>query len=313
MKGLELAEKFYKEYGEKMINEDFSHIKEYLAVGLVGSGSECLGFDDSISQDHDFEAGFCIFIPDEDLVSERDEFLLERAYSKLPSNFMGFERSKLNPVGGNRHGVIRISNFFKDKVGDKDGNITNDGWFYISEQFLLEATNGKIFCDNLGLITEIREKLAYLPEDIRLKKLAGNVLVMAQSGQYNYKRCVDRQETGAAQLAMGEFVNATLKVIFLLNKKYMPYYKWSFRALKNLEILSELQTQLEYLISSVNTEKESEIKIEVIENIASLVIKELEKQNLTRASSNNLVNHAYSINDKIKDSEIRNLNVMYAV
>ena len=313
MKGLELAEKFYKEYGEKIINEDFSHIKEYLAVGLVGSGSECLGFDDSISQDHDFEAGFCIFIPDEDLVSERDEFFLERAYSKLPSNFMGFERSKLNPVGGNRHGVIRISNFFKDKVGDKDGNITNDGWFYISEQFLLEATNGKIFCDNLGLITEIREKLAYLPEDIRLKKLAGNVLVMAQSGQYNYKRCVDRQETGAAQLAMGEFVNATLKVIFLLNKKYMPYYKWSFRALKNLEILSELQTQLEYLISSVNTEKESEIKIEVIENIASLVIKELEKQNLTRASSNNLVNHAYSINNKIKDSEIRNLNVMYAV
>ena len=81
MKGLELAEKFYKEYGEKMIDENFSHIKQYLAFGLAGSGSECLGFDDNISQDHDFEAGFCIFIPDEDLVSERDEFLLERAYS----------------------------------------------------------------------------------------------------------------------------------------------------------------------------------------------------------------------------------------
>ena len=93
----------------------------------------------------------------------------------------------------------------------------------------------------------------------------------------------------------------------------MPYYKWSFRALKDLELLSELSDQLEYLISSTNTKKESELKIEIIENIASLVIKELEKQSLTRASSNNLVNHAYSINDKIKDSEIRNLNVMYAV
>ena len=136
---------------------------------------------------------------------------------------------------------------------------------------------------------------------------------MAQSGQYNYKRCIDRQETGAAQLAMAEFVNAALKVIFLLNKKYMPYYKWSFRALKDLELLSELSDQLEYLISSTNTKKESELKIEIIENIASLVIKELEKQSLTRASSNNLVNHAYSVNDRIKDSEIRNLNVMYAV
>ena len=311
MKGLELAEKFYKEYGEKIIDENFSHIKQYLAFGLAGSGSECLGFDDNISHDHDFEAGFCIFIPDE--VSERDEFLLERAYSKLPREFMGYERSKLNPVGGNRHGVIRISKFFKDKVGDSNGNITTDGWFYISEQFLLEATNGKIFCDNFGLMTDIRNRLSYLPKDIRLKKLAGNILVMAQSGQYNYKRCIDRQETGAAQLAIGEFVNATLKVIFLLNKKYMPYYKWSFRALKDLELLSELSDQLEYLISSTNTKKESEIKIEVIEDISKSIINELEKQSLTRASSNNLVNHAYSINDKIQDSEIRNLNVMYAV
>lgn len=313
MKGLELAEKFYKEYGEKMIDENFSHIKQYLAIGLAGSGSECLGFDDNISQDHDFEAGFCIFIPDEDLVSERDEFLLERAYSKLPKEFMGFEKSRLNPVGGNRHGVIRISKFFKDKVGNEKGNITTDGWFFISEQFFLEATNGKIFCDNFGLMTGIREKLSYLPEDIRLKKLAGNILVMAQSGQYNYKRCIDRQETGAAQLALGEFVNATLKVIFLLNKKYMPYYKWSFRALKDLKTLSELGDQLEYLISSVNTEKESEIKIEVIENIASSIIAELKNQDLTCALSNDLVKHAYSINNKIKDTEIRTLNVMYAV
>ncbi len=45
----------------------------------------------------------------------------------------------------------------------------------------------------------------------------------------------------------------------------------------------------------------------------TFLINELEKQSLTRASSNNLVNHAYSVNDRIKDSEIRNLKVMYAV
>ena len=47
MKGLELAEKFYYEYGEKMLNDNFSHIKNHIAVGLVGSGSECFGFDES--------------------------------------------------------------------------------------------------------------------------------------------------------------------------------------------------------------------------------------------------------------------------
>ena len=109
MKGLELAEKFYQEYGKKMIEEQFPHLKQYLAFGLCGSGSECMGFDDALSHDHDFEPGFCIFIPDETVISSRDEFALERAYSRLPKEFMGMKRSPLSPVGGNRHGVIRIN------------------------------------------------------------------------------------------------------------------------------------------------------------------------------------------------------------
>lgn len=313
MKGLELAEKFYNEYGKKMIDENFSHIKGYLAIGLVGSGSECFCFDDEISHDHDFEPGFCIFLPDESLVSSKEQFELEKAYSKLPKEFEGFKRNELNPVGGNRHGVIRISDFFESKTGSKNGNIHNKDWFFISEQFLLEATNGKIFCDNLGLLTEMREKLEYFPEDIRLKKIAGNLLVMAQAGQYNYKRCVLRDETAAAQLAVIEFVNATLKVIFLLNKKYIPYYKWSFRALKELPKLSEFYYELEYLISSSNTEKEVKLKEEIIEKISGSIITELKNQELIDAFSVNLERQAYSVNERIENPEIRNLNIMYAV
>lgn len=286
MKGLELSEKFYNEYGKKMIDDNFSHIKDFLAIGLVGSGSECFGFDDGFSQDHDFEPGFCIFLPDENFVSEKDAFQLERAYSRLPKEFEGYKRNLINPVGGNRHGVIRISDFFESKIGDKNGDVLNKDWFFISEQFLLEATNGKIFLDNFGLMTKIRKKLEYLPEDVRLKKLAGNIVVMAQAGQYNYQRCVKREDTAAAQLAVVEFVNSALKVIFLLNKKYIPYYKWSFRALKELSELSELYYELEYLISSSNTEKEAKLKLEIIEKISKLIISELKKQNLTEVSAN---------------------------
>ncbi len=313
MKGLELAEKFYNEYGKKMIDENFSHIKEYLAIGLIGSGSECFGFDDEISRDHDFEPGFCVFLPDESLVSSKDQFELERAYSRLPKDFEGFKRNELNPVGGNRHGVIRIADFFESKTGNKNGDIGNKDWFFISEQFLLEAINGKIFCDNFGLLTEIRERLEYFPEDIRLKKLTGNLLVMAQAGQYNYKRCVVREETAAAQLAVIEFVNATLKVIFLLNKKYIPYYKWVFRSLKELPKFSELYYELEYLISSSNTEKEAKLKEEIIENISCTIIDELKNQKLIDTSSVNLERQAYSVNERIDNPEIRNLNIMYAV
>ena len=63
MKGLELSKKYYDEYKD-ILFEEIGDLKSYLAFGLVGSGSECYGFDDEISKDHDFEPGFCIFAPD---------------------------------------------------------------------------------------------------------------------------------------------------------------------------------------------------------------------------------------------------------
>lgn len=313
MKGLEIAEKYYFEFGEKMINTEFSDIKDKIAVGLSGSGSECFGFDDDTSRDHDFEAGFCIFIPDESVIDRKTAFLLERAYAKLPKEFMGIKKSLISPVGGSRHGVIRISDFFTEKTGTPDGNLSVSQWLLTSENSLLEATNGKIFFDGLGLITSIRKSISYLPEDIRLKKLSGNLLIMAQAGQYNYLRCLAHNETGASQLAVFEFVKATINVIFLLNKKYVPYYKWCFKALRGLEKLSSLCDTLEFLITSENDELTRETKSAVIEDVAKMVIDELQEQKLTEAICLDLEKHAYSVNDRISYEKIRNLHILSAI
>ena len=312
MKGLELSERFYKEYGEPMLKERFPHLLPLIAVGLVGAGSECLGYDDDISRDHDFEAGFCIFLPSETLVDRKAEFELERAYSALPKEFMGYKRSALSPVGGNRHGVMRTAEFFKSKTGTPDGVLSLNDWFFLSEQSLAEATDGKIFYDGLGEVTAIRERLAYMPSDVRLKKLAGNLLVMGQTGQYNYPRCIARGDTAAAQLAVFEFVKAALNVAFLLNRRYAPYYKWTFRALAELSVLSELYGELEYLISSANGE-EAERKAEIIEGVCARVISELRAQALSGAACEEIEAHAYAVNDKISDGGVRNLHVLYAI
>ena len=76
MKGLDLARAFYEEYGIPLLKE-FPDLAENIAIGLCGSGSECFGFDDDFSKDHDFEPGFCIFLPSEELVDRRQAFLLE--------------------------------------------------------------------------------------------------------------------------------------------------------------------------------------------------------------------------------------------
>jgi len=312
-KGLELCERFFRAYGEPMLREQFPELLGLVAAGLVGAGSECFGYDDEVSRDHDFELGFCLFLPDETLVDRKTEFALERAYAKLPSEFEGVKRPPLNPVGGNRHGVIRFSEFLKQKTGSSDGAISLRDWFFIPEQSLLEATDGKIFYDGLGAVSEARERLAYFPEEVRRKKLAGSLLLAAQSGQYNYARCVRRGENGAAQLALSEFVQSVLHVIFLLNRRYLPYYKWSFRALRELPLLSECEGDLTYLISSGNSEGEVEKKVEMIEKMAKMLSDELRFQGLSSREGAELEAHAYAVNDRISDESVRNLHILSAV
>lgn len=313
MNGLELAKRYFEQYGAPMLREQFPDLLPLLAAGLCGSGSECFGYDDEVSSDHDFEPGFCLFLPGEDLIDRRSAFLLERAYARLPKEFMGFRRNLINPAGGSRHGVMRTADFFTDKVGSPDGKLDIGDWLLIPESYLAEAVNGKIFFDSLGEVTSIRERLEYYPSDVRRKKLAGHLLLMGQAGQYNYLRCIRHSESAAAQLAVYEFVKNAMSAVFLLNETYQPFYKWSFRAMRALPKLSLLAELMEYLITTDNQPPMQEEKYSVMEGIASDIIGELMVQGLTNASCGDLEKHAYSVNDGISDNHLRTMHVLSGV
>ena len=313
MKGLELARAYYDRCGRPMLEKEFPALLPYLAVGLFGSGSECFGYDDTSSRDHDFEPGFCLFLPGEELVGRRSEFLLERAYAKLPKSFSGFTRSVLQPVGGARHGVFRTADFFLKKVGAADGALDLSQWLSIPEQALAEATNGVLFLDNFGEVTRIRERLRYYPEDVRLKRLAGHLLLMSQAGQYNYMRCLEHGETAAAQLAVTEFVRSAVSAVFLLNRRYQPFYKWCFRALRELPILPELAVSFEELLTTGNGQEEREKKAAMIEAVCQAVAVQLAAQDLCSEPDCELERLAYALNERIADAGLRNRHILAAV
>ncbi|MBQ6470259.1 MAG: DUF4037 domain-containing protein [Lachnospiraceae bacterium] len=312
MNGLQLAKDYFEQFGMPMLKEQFPEQLSFLAAGMCGSGSQCLGYDDEVSEDHDFGPGFLLFLPGEEIVDRRTAFLMERAYSRLPKEFRGYRTGLLSPVGGPRCGVIRIPDFIKEKTGTEDGILTLRDWLTVPEQSLLEAVNGEIYFDNYGAFTRLREQLSYYPEDIRRKKLAGHLLLMAQSGQYNYRRCLLHGETGAAQLAVHEFVQSAMHVIFLLNRRYRPFYKWSFRALRSLPLLSLEDVLFEYLLTSDNGENAEE-KYNVMEGIASDIIDVLTDQALTKAICGDLEKHAYSVNDGISDASLRNMHILAGI
>ncbi len=308
MKGLELSKRYFETYGQELLNK-FPEIASSVTVGLVGEGSECYGFDDEISQDHDFEPAFCIWLDKEK--EEEFGFRLERAYAKLPKEFLGYTRQRLSPCGGNRHGLLLTEDFYEKFLGQGSLPESNIDWFRIPSYALSEATNGQIFQEGTGKFMQMRKVLLQgYPEDVRLKKISASLALMQQAGKYNYPRCLKHNETGAAQLALYEFVNNALQACFLLNHSYCPFYKWAFRTMRSLPVLSETELPLTYLIENPNAQGNIDYKIGIIEDISTLILNEVKRQGITSASCNNLDTHAYSIADKIKDPFLRNLHIL---
>ncbi len=313
MRGLELSRGYYEKYGRPMLEKEFPELLPLLAVGLFGQGSECFGYDDAVSRDHDFEPGFCILLPGEEVVDRRSSFLLERAYGKLPREYQGCTRERLAPVGGARRGVLRTGEVFRNLVGSSDGELTPEQWLTVPEQGLAEATNGCVFSDPYGEVTGIRERLAYYPEDIRLKKLAGNLLLMAQTGQYNYSRCIVHGELAAAQLAVFGFVESFMSASFLLYRRYQPFYKWRFRAFRELPDLGDPAKELETLLTTGNHAGMAEKKLQMIESLSSQMILWLKRANLVRDEDPDLEGKAYEVNDRIRDGMLRSIHILAGV
>lgn len=303
MKGMELSRLYYEKVCKPVIEKEAGELTERTAVGLVGEGSECYGYDDEISRDHDFGPSCCFWLTKEDYRIYGGK--LREILDSLPKSFMSFPALKISEWGGGRRGVLNTESFYRKFTGKENGPETLNEWRMIPETNLSIVTNGSVFSDPLGEFTKIRNRLLeYYPEDIRLDKIASRCMKIAQSGQYNLGRCLKRGEFVAARIAEAEFINESIYMIYLLNKKYMPFYKWMHKDMQFLPILGkEVHNLLNNLISIQNSEKP-----ETAEKICGLIINELKIQGISENKSDFLLDHGPDIQRKISDESLRNSN-----
>lgn len=299
------ARSLYEERGRELIHNLLPEYEGLLAVGLAGHGSECYGFDDVISRDHDFYPGFSIWIDDETDRAAGVE--ISRIYRQICAR-PAADRSAL---ANNARGVHRIRDFYSRYTGTDGAPETWEQWMFVPEYALAEASNGQVWRDELGKFSRERAIiLTGMPEDVRKKKIAARAIKMAQSGQYNFKRCLDHGQEGAAVLAVAEFVQAACSMIYLLNNRYMPYYKWAFRGMESLEKLADMKDALEFLLTVGQDDESKRIKLGVIEDICAGIAAEMKRQNLTDAVSDYMEPHAFSVMEHIENAQIRSLHVM---
>lgn len=290
-----------------MISRNFGDFENRIAVGLVGHGSECFGFDDQTSRDHDFETGFCIWLTKDD--EEKIGFRLMRAYDKLVKSVNGERADRV--VENGFQGVFVTGDFYRRYTGCDGAPKTWQDWLYTNSAYFAEATNGEVFRDDLGEFTKIRNEILHgMPEDVRAKKIGSCSLKAAQSGQYNYARCLAHGEEGAAMLALFEFVTNAIELAFLLNRKHCPYYKWALRSMDGLDKFAELKQPLEYLLTADNDKAGQSVKKAIVEDISLALANEINAQFDLGVEGGFLEPYAYAIQKRIKNSDIRNLHIV---
>ncbi|WP_295617215.1 DUF4037 domain-containing protein [uncultured Intestinimonas sp.] len=305
MKGLELAERYWNEVGAPALEAACPEAFGALAVGLVGEGSECLGYDDGISRDHDWGPGFCVWLTREGM--ERFGPALQRAYQSLPPEFLGWRRLRESEMSAGRVGVFEIGAFYQRFLGRREPPKDEVQWFALPDQALNVCTNGKVFLDREGAFTAFREVLlGYYPEDVRRKKLAAQCALAAQSGQYNYVRCLRRGERVAAMQALAAFIDHAQAAIFLLDRRYRPYYKWAHRALGEGSALARAAAARMTRMA----EGDPGAQEEEIEALSADIIQGLKEQGLTGSGSDFLLDHAQEIQRGIRSPVLRGLPLM---
>ena len=292
---IEKNRRFYNEYVTDMIHTRFGAYEDRIAAGIAGEGSDCFGYDDVISRDHDFGTGVCLWLTDEDMeIFGRD---LSYAYNELVDSA---ERSFYTERLRERRGVMTVHDFYSNILqidcDTKNCVITEAQWYALDHSCLKTATNGAVFRDDPGVFTAFRKLLlSYYPESIWHRRLAEKLHEYAASLQVNYSRCMVRRDTVAAAMCKANGMSAAMELFFLLKREYPPYYKWTFRALNDLDKSGEFSAKIQELAdTAIDTSAWEDTKyhpnrpnykdriVSLAEEIASLIVAMMRVTGLTK-------------------------------
>jgi hypothetical protein len=301
MKNLDRCRKFYEEFGAPMIHEEFGEYEDRIAVGLVGEGSDCFGFDDYISTDHDYGIGFCMWLDDE--TYNKIGGALQHSYEQMVQEYNKSHGQGVNIYMDARRGVMPVKTFYAgilgmdttvvDDVVEK-GSISDRMWAVVTEDKFATAVNGEVYRDDAGLFTSIRQIIQnYYSEKVWYIKLAEQLYHFSQNVQSNYARMMARHDYVTSSICVAQGMESAMSLIYLINRRFAPYYKWMRKGMNNLTVLAEVGELLDKIAGMglchevwenvtynpyvIYTE---DPVVAAFEQIASLIIAELNRQGI---------------------------------
>lgn len=271
VKGIELSKRFFDEQVYPILTDEYTILLPDISVGLIGDGSEVLGFDDEFSHDHNYCPRVTILIEDKQF-KQVGEGLEQRLLGIAPAKYLGYKL--LYDESRKFVEVAPLQGFFHHQLGTEAIPKTDREWLKLEEQKLLELTVGPIFFDPKGRLHAMVEQLAFYPDAVRYFLLRQGFVRLSEVGAI--ERAILRGDWICMELYRAWFVYFAIKILHLQQRCYCPYRKWMG---KNLEQLAEvgriLKTKIETLVRATDLTQISTGVTDILRFLGGLILKEL--------------------------------------
>ena len=326
IKGLELNKGFYFDIVRPLLDRKYPELP--YSAGLMGYGSDVLGYDTATSMDHNWGPRLQLFINEKEMINELNEYFrseLPFRYRDFSVNFtapnyegiQSMEYTEKRPVNH----LIEIDTFedylLKRYSMNKINDFTNHDWLKFTDQNLLELSSGSVFFDGINKVNPMREELRYYPRDICKLRMALLWNYIANKEAF-IGRSIAIDDFIGLKINTGRIVNYCVKLFFCLEQKYIPYSKWFGHAFQKLKIYGETGELIINILKENTPDKIELYLCALYEKVIEVHNKNNELPRITNKTRNYFErpyrvifceNIVQEIKNSIEDDEVRNVNL----
>lgn len=243
--GIQLSRCFHENYIVPRLSSNLPMLS--YASALIGPGSEVLGYDTTMSRDHDWGPRVLIFVREADF--SQCETIIEVIQKEAPASYNGF------PLNIEQTIVTTVPAYYGRRLGVGPTKLFEEleplDWLTIPSQTLAELSGGDVFRDDIGELTYARELISFYPQDVWLFLMASIWNRIGQEEHLMPRAGFVGDELGSALIA-SRLVRDVMCLCFLIERRYAPYPKWFGTAFRGLACASEI---MPHLVMAQNAEE----------------------------------------------------------
>jgi hypothetical protein len=244
--GSQLARAYFDDLVAPLLRERAPELP--YAAGRLGTGSEVLGLDDEMSRDHDWGLRLEVFVEADavDAVAALLDEHLPDAYQGMPVRFA----TTWDPVVRHRVDVATVPGFVTRRLGvDATVGLSPADWLGLTGQAVLEVVSGPVFADRPGILTQVRRRLRWYPDDVWRYVVAADWGRLGQEMPL-MSRAAHRGDALGSRVLAARLVAVAMHLAFLLSREWPPYPKWLGTAFARLPVARELTAPLVSLLAA---------------------------------------------------------------